>query len=91
MTFIAAGFMELVPGHVQKAVKIVRDAMPGFYNVTLATGVQFRHIAGKFLMFGTFSDDRVAPEHIEHAKTYPASDSGAYDRTQRPYEQLTLW
>lgn len=91
MAFIAAGFMELIPGHVQKAVRIVRDSMPGFYDVTLSTGMQFRHIAGKFLTFGTFSDERSAPEHVEHAKTYPAHHSGAYSETQAPYTQLTLW
>jgi len=91
MTFIAAGFMELIPGHVQRAIKIVRDAVPGFYDVTVASGLQFKHVAGKFLTFGTFSDDRTAPEHIQHAKTYPVHHSGAHNQTQRPYEQLPLW
>lgn len=91
MAFIAAGFMELIPGHVQRAIKIARDAVPGFYDVTVASGIQFKHVAGKFLTFATFSDERSAPKHDFHAKTYPGHREDVYSETQRPYEQLTLW
>jgi hypothetical protein len=91
MTFIAEGFLEMTPGFVQTAVKIVREGASGFYNVTLANGGVVRHVAGKFLTFRSFSDDAHAPVTIVHAKTYPARDSDAYTQTQSLYEQLRLW
>lgn len=91
MTFIAEGFLELTPGFVQTAVKIVRDKVVGFYDVTLADGGVVHHVAGKYLTFRAFSDDRVTPKRVERAKTYPARRSDAHSETHRPYEQLTLW
>jgi len=91
MTFIAEGFVELLPGFVQTATKITRDSVAGFYNITLADGGVVNHVKGKYLTFRSFSDDSHAPKHVEHAKTYPARYSDVYSETQRPYEQLTLW
>lgn len=91
MTFKAEGFLEMTPGFVQTAIKIVRDTTAGFYDVTLANGGVMHHVAGKFLTFRSFSDDDTAPRRIDHAKTYPARNSDVHRTTQRPYEQLTLW
>jgi hypothetical protein len=86
----AKAFLELVKGIVSKVEVIERDGV-GFYEVVFADGRPLHHVAGKFLTFVTFSDERSAPEHVEHAKTYPAHHSGAHNQTQRSYEQLTLW
>lgn len=91
MTFSAEGFLEITPGFVQTAVKIVREGASGFYNVTLASGSTMHHVAGKFLTFRSFSDDRSSSKTIQRAKTYPTRHKDAHTQTERPYEQLPLW